>query len=164
MPYQSLSGHPDPTPRPPSRSRPRRSRSPSSPSRSIRRRQPSWPRSPVSQDRQASFLALSRVLYRGSAASAICFNAAAVVAMFSARARSRATGSPGLLGSLGASPCRAFIRALARSTRSCEIPRRSLYRRPQLLLIGGQLQPGMNRRDPRVGEGRPVLGIICICA
>ena len=38
-----------------------------------------------------------------------------------------------------------------------EIPHRGLDRRPQLFLIGRQLQPGMHRRDPRIGQGRPVL-------
>src|ERR1700722_10825140 len=39
-----------------------------------------------------------------------------------------------------------------------EIPHRGLDRRPQLLLIGRQLQARLHGGDPRVGKGRPVLG------
>jgi hypothetical protein len=39
-----------------------------------------------------------------------------------------------------------------------EIPHRGLDRRPQLLLIGRQLQARLHGGDPRVGKGRPVFG------
>ena len=38
-----------------------------------------------------------------------------------------------------------------------EIPHRGLDRRPQLFLVGVELQPGMDGGDPRVGKGGPVL-------
>ena len=44
-----------------------------------------------------------------------------------------------------------------------EIPHRGLDRRPQLFLVGVELQPGVDGGDPRVGKGRPVLGV-CMCA
>src|ERR1700731_2133387 len=40
----------------------------------------------------------------------------------------------------------------------CELPHRALDRRPQLFLVGAQLQSGVDGRDPRVGKGGPVLG------
>src|SRR6476660_1507101 len=40
-----------------------------------------------------------------------------------------------------------------------EIPHRGLDRRPQLFLVGRKLQPGVNRRDPRIGERRAILRI-----
>ncbi|MEY9879041.1 hypothetical protein ABIA43_000575 [Bradyrhizobium sp. USDA 328] len=40
-----------------------------------------------------------------------------------------------------------------------ELPHGGLDRRPQLLLIGVELQPGMDGGDPRVDEGGAVLGV-----
>ena len=40
-----------------------------------------------------------------------------------------------------------------------KIPHRSFDRRPQLFLIGGQLEAGMNGCDARVRESRPVLWV-----
>jgi len=39
-----------------------------------------------------------------------------------------------------------------------ELPDRGLDRRPQLFLVRRQFEAGMDRRNPRVGIGRPVLG------
>jgi hypothetical protein len=38
-----------------------------------------------------------------------------------------------------------------------EIPHRRLDRRPQFFLIGVKLQPGLDRGNPRIRKGRPVL-------
>jgi len=40
----------------------------------------------------------------------------------------------------------------------CEIPHRGLDRRPQFVLIGRELQAGLDRGNPGVGKGRPVFG------
>ena len=75
--------------------------------------------------------------------------------MLSARSRSRATGSSGFCWS--SIRLRVHPRIGAIDPQLGEIPHRGLDRRPQLLLVRVQLQPGMDGGDPRVGKGRPVL-------
>ena len=74
----------------------------------------------------------------------------------SARWRSRATGSSGAccVIRLGIHPCVGAI-----DPQLGEIPHRGLDRRPQLFLIGVQLQSGVHRGDPRIGHRRAVLGV-----
>ena len=76
----------------------------------------------------------------------------------SARSRRRATGSAGFWRSRLSSRI-AFIRALARSIRSLANSRTAVSTGGHSFSWSGvELQPGMDGRDPRVGEGRPVLG------